>query len=216
MFFQFDKASSDTITKINRQIQSLTSSVERGRLLFVSEHDLELSDLPANVMTARSIHVKAENTNDLIQLFKNISNGWSVSASNIFLEYEIGNNFYEELTKLRAIKILFSKLKEKMGYHEASLPILVRPQATTSLDFNHQLISFTYNAMAAILSGVDFISLKQWTANEKNEARLAQNIQHMLKEESSMHCFTDALAGSFFFENTTSQIVDEVWQALQN
>ncbi|MBK8700584.1 MAG: hypothetical protein IPN29_14060 [Saprospiraceae bacterium] len=123
-----------------------------------------------------------------------------------FVNVTLSDDFYTEVAKLRALRLWFHQLTADLYAQESKLYILATP-ATQQEDFNHALIRFTYAGLAGLLGGADFISLMPWSNEKQNEARLAQNIQHLFKEESHLDLFRDPFAGSFFMEQLTAGMV---------
>lgn len=131
---------------------------------------------------------------------------------NLLIEYQLSADFFKEIAKIRALKILAANVKA--AYGKSNKVMLLGRPLPSAIDFNHSLIKWSFEGMAAVLSDVDFLSLHQWSQASLNEARLAQNIQHLFREESALDLYNDAMAGSYFIENVTRQIVDKVWQAV--
>ncbi len=156
--------------------------------------------------------LKLDTIPELVTLMKNVINTITNEDENILIEYQIGTDFYKEITKLRAIKILVANIKSAVDKRNKILT-LGRPMPS-DVDFNHSLIKWSFEGMAAVIGNVDFLSLCNWSDDSINEARLAQNIQHLFKEESGLHLFEDAMAGSYFIEDATLQIVEKVWAEL--
>jgi hypothetical protein len=133
------------------------------------------------------------------------------SLMNVLVTIHIDNDFYKTINLLRAVRIAFANLNKALGA-EHTLKIICTPIPTTS-DFNRGLIYCSMSALASIIGGADYIYLMEWNKNE-GEARLCQNILHLLREESSVSLFHDPTSGSYFFENATHQIVEKIWSSL--
>ncbi len=145
----------------------------------------------------------------LITLFKTIANAVESNEENIIINYTIQENFYENIAILRAMKILFANIISANG--KSNKLIIIARHPDHKLNIDRALIKMSLAALSSVIGGANFISLLSWNSDNSNEARLAQNIQHLLKEESSLHLFEDAMAGSYFIEDITTQIVEKVW-----
>lgn len=136
----------------------------------------------------------------------------SAEDENILIEYNFSADYYQEIAKLRALKILVANAKAALNKVNNVLT-MGRPNKDDT-DFNHNLIKWSFEGTAAIIGNVDFLSFYPWQKDTINEARLAQNIQHLMREESNLDLYNDLMAGSYFIEDVTKQIVTQVWQKL--
>jgi hypothetical protein len=133
------------------------------------------------------------------------------SQKNIIVTIHIDNEFYKTINLLRAVRIAFSNLNQALGI-DHRLQIICTPIASQS-DFNKGLIYSSMSALASIIGGADYIYLMEWNNNEE-EARLSQNILHLLRQETSVSLFQDPTAGSYFFEKATNEIVEKIWASI--
>jgi len=133
----------------------------------------------------------------------------------------IGSNYFLEIAKLRAIKILWSKIVEQYKpSHEESLQInlhTVTSQWNKSIyDPYVNMLRTTTEAMAAAIGGVDSLTVNPFDSNFRNpdgfSHRIARNQQIILKEEAYFNKVVDPAAGSYYIENLTDAIVQEAWK----
>jgi hypothetical protein len=153
-----------------------------------------------------------EALNDLITLCIKVHDLIQVNNKSVIIKYEISKNFYTEVSKIRALKVIFANFCEAFGAKN-QVKFFAKPQSSTE-DINQLLIKWSFEGLSSVIGGVDFIGFKPWDKNFLNEARLAQNLQHLYKEESSLHLYDDAMAGSYFIEETTNQIIAKIWSGL--
>jgi Methylmalonyl-CoA mutase len=151
-----------------------------------------------------------ESIESMTDLMKKVIATISMEDENILIEYNLSTDYYNEIAKLRALKILVANVKAALK-KENNVVAMGRPNIDDT-DFNHNLIRWSFESTAAVIGNVDFLSLHPWHKDNLNEARLAQNIQHLLREESSLDLYNDVMAGSYFIEDVTQQIVTQVWQ----
>lgn len=162
-----------------------------------------------------TIQIKAgslENIDAMSKLMETIIATIGVEDETLLIEYTLSPDYYKEIAKLRALKILIANAKAALDKGNKVLT-LGRPMSDGK-GFNHDLIKWSFESTAAIIGNVDFLSLMPWQKENTNEARLAQNIQHLLREESSMDLYNDVMAGSYFIEDVTQQIVEQVWHKI--
>ncbi len=149
--------------------------------------------------------VNETTTEALADLIDLIQSGWQGSSKGWLILHEIGSDFYGEIAWLRALKSMFLDMNNKNKSDQKLFTIAqLKP---SGLDPNQDLIRFTYQALSAVLGGIDFLAGPEWRGSDNNYARLAQNLQHLMKQEGKLHLFTDALAGSYFIEDITLQLV---------
>jgi methylmalonyl-CoA mutase len=133
--------------------------------------------------------------------------------------FAIGMNFFMEIAKLRAARILWSTLmKEKFDpQNEKSLMLRTHCQTSgvslTSKDPYNNVMRTTIEAMSAVLGGTQSLhtnALDEALALPTDfSARIARNTQLVIQEETGITNVVDPLAGSYYVESLTGQLVKE-------
>jgi len=133
--------------------------------------------------------------------------------------FAIGMNFFMEIAKLRAARILWSTLmKEKFDpQNEKSLMLRTHCQTSgvslTSKDPYNNVMRTTIEAMSAVLGGTQSLhtnALDEALALPTEfSARIARNTQLVIQEETGITNVVDPLAGSYYVESLTDQLVKE-------
>lgn len=153
-------------------------------------------------------------------LFKNLTaNGIDATtiANVIQFEISIGTEYFVEIAKLRALKILWNKLLSQQGLSNVTAFIQAESllQAADNDPYKN-LLRHTTEAMSAAVGGANILCLHN---NDKTDKlsndffkRISLNIQSLLKHESHFDKVTDIAAGSYYIESITNQIVEKVWQ----
>ena len=141
-------------------------------------------------------------------------------ASRIVLNVGIGSTYFMEMAKIRAARLLWSKIVEQYQ-PECDCAYKLFIHATTS-EWNQSvydpyvnMLRSTTEAMSACIAGADSISVLPFD-NAFKEAddfgyRIARNQQLLLKEESYLDKIADPAAGSYYIENLTDQIARGAW-----
>jgi methylmalonyl-CoA mutase len=92
------------------------------------------------------------------------------------------------------------------------------PTVQTS-DPNYNIIQSTTQAMAAIIGGVDRLTVLPSDAFQGATTdfsrRIARNVQHILKMESYLDWVADPAAGSYFIEKLTLHLAEAAWNSFQ-
>ena len=150
-----------------------------------------------------------------------ISRGLDVDqfAPRLSFFFAIGMNFFMEISKLRAARILWAALmEEKFGPKDKrSLMLRTHCQTSgvslTSKDPYNNVIRTTIEAMSGVLGGTQSLH-----TNSFDEAlglptdfssRIARNTQLVIQEETGITRVVDPLAGSYYVETLTSELVSE-------
>jgi len=133
--------------------------------------------------------------------------------------FAIGMNFFMEIAKLRAARILWATLmKEKFSpKDDRSLMLRTHCQTSgvslTSKDPYNNVMRTTIEAMSAVLGGTQSLhtnALDEALALPTDfSARIARNTQLVIQEETGITNVVDPLAGSYYVESLTDQLVKE-------
>jgi len=131
--------------------------------------------------------------------------------------FAIGMNFFMEIAKLRAARILWSTLmKEKFDpKNEKSLMLRTHCQTSgvslTSKDPYNNIMRTTIEAMSAIFGGTQSLHTNAFDEAlglpTEFAARIARNTQLVIQEETGITNVVDPLAGSYYIETLTDQLV---------
>ena len=132
--------------------------------------------------------------------------------------WSIGMNFFMEIAKMRAARFMWSEIvKEFNPKNNKSLALRTHCQTSgVSLmeqDAYNNIVRTTIEAMAAVMGGTQSLhtnSFDEALALPTNfSARIARNTQLILSEETGICNVIDPLAGSYYLESLTSNIVEE-------
>ena len=142
-------------------------------------------------------------------------------ASKIKFDMGISTNYFMELAKFRAARMLWAQIVEQYNPAEPEACKMMA-HATTSkynqtiYDAHVNLLRSQTEAMSAALAGVDSITVTPFdvpfkTPDEFSE-RIARNQQLLLKEESHLDKVVDPAGGSYYIETLTVSIAQEAWK----
>ncbi|HWA30324.1 MAG TPA: methylmalonyl-CoA mutase, partial [Rhizomicrobium sp.] len=142
--------------------------------------------------------------------------------------FGIGMNFFMEVAKLRAARLLWAQIMDKFGAKKADSLMLRTHCQTSGVSLTEQdpynnVVRTTIEAMAAVLGGTQSLhtnSLDEAIALPTEfSARIARNTQLILQNESQITHVVDPLGGSYYVEALTHAlatharaIIDEVEQ----
>lgn len=131
--------------------------------------------------------------------------------------FAIGMNFFMEIAKLRAARILWATLmKEKFApKDDRSLVLRTHCQTSgvslTSKDPYNNVMRTTIEAMSAVLGGTQSLHTNSFdealALPTDFSARIARNTQLVIQEETGITNVVDPLAGSYYVESLTDELV---------
>ncbi|HEY0837924.1 MAG TPA: methylmalonyl-CoA mutase [Azospirillum sp.] len=139
--------------------------------------------------------------------------------------FSIGMNFFMEVAKLRAARLLWASLmKEKFDPKDVrSLALRTHCQTSgvslTEQDPYNNIIRTTVEALAAVLGGTQSLHTNAFDEAlglpTKFSARIARNTQLIIAEETGVTKVVDPLAGSFYIENLTQSLADAAMELIE-
>ncbi len=138
----------------------------------------------------------------------------------------IGGNYFMEIAKFRAARMLWAKIVE--AYKAPTFTTALKEAAKmnvsaetsrfnmTVFDAYVNLLRSQTETMSAALAGVDEIVVTPFDVTYEQPTdfaeRIARNQQLLLKEESHFDKVVDPAAGSYYLENLTHAIAAEAWK----
>jgi methylmalonyl-CoA mutase len=132
----------------------------------------------------------------------------------IVFEISVGTNYFFEIAKLRALRLLFNVIAKEYN-HNLDCHLLVSPtkRNKTLYDYNVNMLRTTTECMSAILGGADAIANFPYDAlyHKDNEFgdRIARNQLLILKHESYFDKVNNPADGSYYIENLTGQLAEK-------
>jgi methylmalonyl-CoA mutase len=145
-------------------------------------------------------------------------------AGRLSFFFAIGMNFFMEVAKLRAARVLWHRVMTKLGAKDERSKMLRTHCQTSGVSLQEQdpynnVIRTTIEAMAAMLGGTQSLhtnSLDEAVALPTDfSARIARNTQIVLQEETGMTKVVDPLGGSYYVEALTKELVDAAWAIIE-
>ena len=133
--------------------------------------------------------------------------------------FGIGMNFFMEVAKLRAARLLWSTLMQEKFAPKTERSLMLRTHCQTSgvsltaNDPYNNIMRTTIEAMAAVFGGTQSLHTNSFdealALPTEFSARIARNTQLVLREECGITKVVDPLAGSYYVEHLTSELVNQ-------
>lgn len=132
----------------------------------------------------------------------------------------VGANYFMEIAKFRAFRMLWAKILKEYGVPEAECYTYIMATTTeynkTLFDSYVNMLRTQTEAMSSALAGVESMVVTPFDTpyEEPTEfsERIARNQQLMLKEENHFSKIVDVAAGSYYVEELTRSLAGEAWK----
>ena len=144
--------------------------------------------------------------------------------NSLFFSFSIGSNYFMEIAKLRAARIVWAKIAEQYNPKKKKSTITTIYCRTlrwnkTIYDPQVNMLRATLESMAGAVGGCDYITVMPFNClyanNNEFSRRIARNTQIILNEESYLDKVVDIAAGSYYIENLTYTIANETLKLFQ-
>jgi methylmalonyl-CoA mutase len=131
--------------------------------------------------------------------------------------FGIGMNFFMEVAKLRAARLLWSEIMERLGAQSAESRMLRTHCQTSGVSLTEQdphnnIVRTTLEGLAAVLGGTQSLHTNAFdeaiALPTEASARTARNTQLILQHESQITHVVDPLGGSYYVEALTHALAD--------
>jgi methylmalonyl-CoA mutase len=145
-------------------------------------------------------------------------------AGRLSFFWGIGMNFYMEIAKMRAARLLWAKIVTEFEPKDQRSKMLRTHSQTSGWSLTEQdpynnIVRTTIEAMAAVFGGTQSLH-----TNAMDEAiglptafssRIARNTQLIIQEETGITNVVDPWGGSYMMESMTNDIADRAWELIQ-
>ena len=137
------------------------------------------------------------------------------------LHVPVGTQFFLEIAKFRALRQLAAQLIDSLGGDspEKQSPFILAqtaPYAAANRDSLNNLLPATTGTLAAAVGGANgILVLPHDGEHTPRSARLARNVQHLLRHESYIGTVNDPAGGSYAIESLTTQLTEAAWKRFQ-
>jgi methylmalonyl-CoA mutase len=132
----------------------------------------------------------------------------------------IGTNFFFEIAKLRALRLLWAAVVDAYQAEPALAAALRIHSATsswyqTTLDPYVNMLRVTTEAMSAVMAGCNSLTVTPFDStfrpSDEFSERIARNVSIILKEEAYLNKAVDPAAGSYYLESLTNELAAKAW-----
>ena len=145
-------------------------------------------------------------------------------AGRLSFFWAIGMNFYLEIAKMRAARLLWHRIMTGFGAkNPKSLMLRTHCQTSgwslTEQDPYNNIVRTTIEALAAVFGGTQSLHTNSFdeaiALPTEFSARIARNTQLIIQEETHICNVIDPWAGSYMMEKLTHEMADKAWSILE-
>lgn len=147
----------------------------------------------------------------------------NVSAPRIRFAVTVGVNFFMEIAKLRALRMLWSRAVAAAGGNDTAQKISLHVRTAqwnqSVVDPYNNLLRATVEAFAGVLGGCDSMQVAAFDEvvrlPDDFSLRIARNTQLVLQKECALDHVVDPAGGSWFVESLTGELATRAWALFQ-
>jgi methylmalonyl-CoA mutase len=144
-------------------------------------------------------------------------------APRLAFHLSLDTDFFLEIARLRALRVLWSDVLKACGCPEAETAAFIHARTgdrlLSKLDPHTNLLRATTAAMAAVCGGADSLHVTPWDALTPAPGaagrRLARNLQLILGHECRFGAVVDPAGGSWYVEKLTREVGEGAWAVMQ-
>jgi methylmalonyl-CoA mutase len=145
-------------------------------------------------------------------------------AGRLSFFFAVGMNFFMEVAKLRAARLLWHRIMQGFGARKPASLMLRTHCQTSGVSLQEQdpynnVVRTAYEAMAAALGGTQSLHTnaldEAMALPTEFSARIARNTQLILQEETGITRVADPLAGSYYVESLTAELASAAWALIE-
>jgi len=161
---------------------------------------------------------------EYLRQLNNLGLDVNTAAPRIRFAITVGSNFFMEIAKLRALRMLWSHAVAAAGGNEAaqkaSLHVRTSQWNKSVVDPYNNLLRATVEAFAGVLGGCDSMQVSAFDEVVRQpddfSLRVARNTQLVLQKECDLNHVIDPAGGSWFVESATAELATRAWAVFQD
>lgn len=145
-------------------------------------------------------------------------------AGRLSFFFAIGMNFFMEAAKLRAARFLWHRIMSEFNPQKTGSLMLRTHCQTSGVSLQEQdpynnIVRTAFEAMSAALGGTQSLHTNSFdeaiALPTEFSARIARNTQLILQNETGVTSVVDPLAGSYYVESLTDDLIKQAWTLIE-
>ncbi|PJR03790.1 methylmalonyl-CoA mutase subunit beta [Avrilella dinanensis] len=202
-FFKDGNSDFETLNEINQQANNIN---------WLTVNATTYQNAGANMI--QQLAYTLAHTNEYLNRIKDFN-------KNITVEITVGGNYFFEIAKLRALRMLLNALADEYS-SDITFHIIAKPtrRNKTLYDYNVNMLRTTTECMSAVIGGADAVENMAYDAiyHKTNEFgdRIARNQLLILKQESYFDQVNNPADGAYYIENLTTQLAEKALELFKH
>ena len=159
---------------------------------------------------------------EMIELIGHSQKSPEVLFRKMLLEASVGDFHFGEIARVKTFRLAAVQLAKlyQLDLKPEDFQVFCQTSSWSKsiLDINTNLIRQTYEAMAAVLGGSNFLWVKPFQEENTEELgrRIARNVSSILREEAYLDKVMDPSAGSYFLEDMSNSMLRFLQESLKS
>ena len=216
----------------NDPILAVFNHIEEGKRAnvegyIVSQASIELADYPkVRTFAGDTVPYHNDGANAVQELAIALAiaskqakqaGSYEALANKFFVNFAIDTQFFAEIAKLRAFKVLWKAFAAGFGVEAIAVPIVAETsvRSFSNVDVYVNLLRAGNEAFAGAIGGANVFTVHAHDCLSKatsTSTRIARNVLLLTKEESQVLNVLDPAGGSYFIESLTADYVKLAWE----
>lgn len=135
------------------------------------------------------------------------------APSDIIINLSVGYNFYAEIIRIRAIRLLCELINKEFQTSEENHTVHIHAKPLIKKELDTSILSNTTSGLAAIVAGVESIEFELISDKSIDfNHRISRNTGNILREESKLNFSQDPIAGNYFIDRLTHLLSESIWK----
>jgi methylmalonyl-CoA mutase len=198
-----------------KTIESASSSCPQLKTILIDTTPYHNSGATAVQEIAIALSTAVQHIEEMRKRGLELKNG----IEKFVFHFSINSHFFMEIAKLRAIKVLWSKILEayKIEVNEDFITVSAETSSFTKTVYDPyvNLLRAGNESLAAILGGVQFLHISPYNELEGEitdlSDRVARNMHFILRDEARLSSVIDPAGGSWYIESLTNALIENAW-----
>lgn len=210
------KASYDRMADVLKWVNGKGSEV---RTILIEGHPYHNGGADTVQELAYALSVGAEYVREMI------NRGMDIEAitPKMAFSFSLGSNFFMEISKLRAARMLWSKIIEAFGGSDHAQKMYIHGKTSswtkTVYDPYVNMLRNASEAFSGAVAGVDSLTVVSFDEPIREaddfSRRISRNVQSILQDECHFTQPVDPVGGSWYIESLTHEIAQRAWEVFQ-
>jgi methylmalonyl-CoA mutase len=145
------------------------------------------------------------------------------AARSLQFSFSVGSQFFPEIARLRAARLLWSKVVAASGGSPEAQAMVLHARTAAATKSRRDpwvnILRATSESFAAVIGGADSITTSPFDEAigqpDESSRRIARNTQLILRDESSLNRVSDPAGGSYYIESLTRELARAAWTELR-